>query len=159
GNITGLTNMSADLAGKRLELLKEALPGVERVAVMWNPDYAGAPLEWAATETAARNLRVSLVALEGRGPAPPERALRVALSVHADALFGLAEPSYAAYDQRIAERTLESRLPIIRPTYSGDLSYKGILMAYGPDIPNLYQRAAENAARILNGTKPSDLPI
>ncbi|MBI4587668.1 MAG: ABC transporter substrate-binding protein [Candidatus Rokubacteria bacterium] len=157
GNITGLTAISPELSAKRLELLKEAFPGVSRVAVLWNPADPGAALSFRETEIAARALGVQLQSLEVRGPNDFDRAFSAITEKRADALLVVRSPVTNVHQTRIVDFAAKSRLPAM---YSRTGSAEaGGLMFYGTDDHDLYRRAATYVDKILKGAKPADLPV
>ena len=157
GNLTGLSMMVPEVAGKRLELLREAVPGLARVALLLDTG----PPNWHAQrhdhEAAARGLGVQLLPLEVRGPDEFAGAFQAATQGHAQALIMVQSPLCSYYRVRLAELALASRLP----TMSGEVGYAkaGGLMNYGPHIPESWHRAATYVDKILKGTKPADLPV
>jgi ABC-type uncharacterized transport system substrate-binding protein len=152
GNVTGLTNISPEVAGKRLELLKEAFPKTLRVAVLRCAQ--GTPIsdaEWSDTEHAARLLKVQLQSLVVNGPQEIDRALRAATHERADALFAFDCP-------RIPTKTAAKiRLPAIYSTTR--FADADGLMVYAPSTTDSAYRAATYVDKILKGTKPADLPV
>ncbi len=157
GNITGLVTMSPDLSTKRLELLKEAVPKVSRVAVLWNAANRGKLREFKYTQTAANALRLQLQSVEVRRPDDLEHAFSAIKRERADALLLLPEGLVNSRATRIADFTLKNRLPAIHQVLS--FADAGGLMVYGPNDRDLYRRAATYVDKILKGAKPSDLPI
>ena len=157
GNITGLSLLSPELSGKRLELLKEIVTGVSRVAVLWNPDDPPAKLSLRETEFAAKALIVQLQILETRDPNDFESAFRAAAKGHAAALIILPAPMMNTHAKRIADFALKSRLPAI--SFAREFPDAGGLMSYGANLPDLYRRAAIYVDKILKGAKPADLPV
>lgn len=158
GNITGLYSISEELIGKRLELLKEVVPQLSRVAVLWDPDSPGSVHWFRETEAAARSLGVHLQSLEARGSNPDfERVLAVATRGSAGALITLRNPRIVVHRRRIAELALKSRLPAIYD--DREFTEAGGLMSYGANLADLYRRAASYVDRILKGAKPADLPV
>jgi len=160
GNITGLTQMSRELSGKRLELLKEAFPKISRVAVFVDPALTvqerSGPLQ--ETQMAAEALGVKLQSFEVGGPNPDlDGAFRTATSQRAGALIILPGPSLILQRKRVADLAAKSRLPAIYPT--SEFVEAGGLMSYAPDFVDLYRRAATYVDKILKGTKPADLPV
>jgi putative ABC transport system substrate-binding protein len=157
GNVTGLTQMSPQLAGKRLELLKEIVSKLSRVAVLWNPQSQPSTLILKELQLPARQLGVQLHSLEVRSPDDFDKAFEEATRAHVGALIPLAHPVITANLKRIADFAAKSRLPsIFQFSYFAD---DGGLVAYGPDRVDLYQRAATYVDRILKGAKPGDLPV
>ncbi len=157
GNITGLVTMSPDLSTKRLELLKEAVPNVSRVAVLWNAANRGKLREFKYTQTAANALRLQLQSVEVRRLDDLEHAFSAIKKERADALLLLPEGLVNSRASRIADFTLKNRLPAIHQKLS--FADAGGLMVYGPNDLDLYRRAATYVDKILKGAKPADLPI
>jgi putative ABC transport system substrate-binding protein len=155
GNITGLTNLSPDLDGKRLELLKEAFPKVTRVAYLWNPDAPASGLR--GMQAAASGLGVQLQSLEARSANDFDSAFEAALKERAHALITLPSPVFITHQKRIVDFATKSRLPAI---YSfSDFVYSGGLMAYAPSLLENWRRAAHFVDKILKGTKPGEIPV
>jgi ABC-type uncharacterized transport system substrate-binding protein len=159
GNITGLTNMAPELAGKRLELLKETVSKLSVVAVLWwnDPADPGPSASWKESQLSARELRLQLHSMEVRDPGDFERAFDDAANARSDALAVTPSPFFSAHQQRITQLAAKSRLPAI---YSqGEYANAGGLMSYGPDVVYQHYRAATYADKILKGTKPSHIPV
>ncbi len=157
GNITGLSQMSMELGGKRLELLKEIVPKLSRVAVLWNPQGAASPMYWKEIQLPARQLGVQLHSLEIRSPTDFEKAFENAIRARADAISIMPDPVIVANLKRIADLAVKSRLPSI--LHIAEFADVGGLVAYGPDRSDLFRRAATFVDKILKGAKPGDLPI
>ena len=157
GNITGLTLVSSELIGKRLELLKTVVPRVSRIAVLSNPTSSGAPLQMRAAEVAARTLGVQLQFLEVRGPDDVEKAFEAATKGRAGALIALDDPLVFTHRVRIVKLAAKSRLPAIYG-FSGFVQAGG-LMSYAANVTDMYRRAATYVDKILKGAKPGDLPV
>jgi putative ABC transport system substrate-binding protein len=157
GNVTGMTNISPDLAGKQLELLKEAFPKVSRVAVLSCPPSGGAvgDKRKSEMEAAARVLKMRLQTLEVSGPEKIESALRAATRERTDALF-VSDCSVIPAVKTVA-LVAKTKLPAIYPT--SRFAEAGGLMVYGPSGTDLGRRAAAHVDKILKGTKPADLPV
>ena len=157
GNITGLSTLAPELSGKGLELLKETIPKLSRVAVVWNPDNPGKTSSFKETEVAAQALRLQLQSLEVRGPNDVEPAFQAAKKERAGALIVLRDVVVSSQIKRILELALKNQMPAIY----GDRGFvdAGGLMSYGPNIDDLFRRAATYVDKILKGTKPADLPI
>jgi putative ABC transport system substrate-binding protein len=153
GNVTGLFLDLPELSGKQLELLKEAISGLSRVAVLWDP--ATGPFQLRATEAAARSLGVQLQPLEVPSPDKFDSAFWAATKGHAEALIVLGSPVLA--QPRIAHLATKSRLPLI--SQFKEISEAGGLMAYGPSRLDMGRRAATFVDKILKGSKPADLPV
>jgi putative ABC transport system substrate-binding protein len=157
GNITGLSQMISELAGKRLELLTEIVPKLSRVAVLWNPQGVGSPLGWKEIQLPARQLGVQLHSLEARSPSDFDKALEEATRARAGAIFILPDPVFATNLQRIAGLAAKSRLPSI--FHVSEFADAGGLATYGPDRADMFRRAATFVDKILKGAKPADLPV
>jgi putative ABC transport system substrate-binding protein len=159
GNITGLSNVNAELSGKRLELLKETNPKSSRVAVLWNPEYPALALAFKESQAAAQVLGLQLQSLEVRGPEDFESAFKAAADRHTGALYVPASQFFNRQEARakLAELAVKRRLATI---YSDrDFVEAGGLMSYGPSLADLYRRAATYVDKILKGAKPADLPV
>ena len=156
GNVTGVSTLSSTTGGKRLELLKEAVPGTSRVAVFWNAANPGQGLVFRAVEEAAQALGLQLQSLELRGNDDLDSAFQAALGEHADCLVVL--PSIPVrYSAQIADFAAMNQLPAM---YSERARVEsGGLMGYEPDYAALSRRAAYYVDRILKGAKPADLPV
>jgi putative ABC transport system substrate-binding protein len=157
GNVTGLSYLSEEIIAKRLELLKEVVPGLARVGVLKNPMEPGHPTLWKVTEVAAQRLGVALEALEVRGPEAFDAAFATAKKNNAQALLALDDPLTHTYRSRITALAASSRLPAMYGVR--EFPDVGGLMSYGASIPALWRRAATFVDKILKGAKPADLPI
>ncbi len=155
GNVTGLTTSTEGFSGKRLELLKEAVPYVSRVAVLNNPANPAFQLE--ETQEAARLLGLQLHLLEPRSPNELASAFTAMAREGVGALITLPDAMFFSERVQIAKLAAESRLPAMFP--ERDFVDAGGLMAYGPNIADNFRRAATYVDKILKGTKPGDLPI
>ncbi len=156
-NMTGLTISGPELSGKRLELLKEAVPGLFRVSVLWNPGDQPHHVHLPETEAAARALRVELQILEARSPNEFENAFSAMTRKRVGALVLLPDGMFFANRQRLAELALKSRLPVI--AWRAEFGEAGGLMAYGSNLRDEFRRAAAFVDKILKGAKPGDLPV
>jgi putative ABC transport system substrate-binding protein len=156
GNVTGLSLTSPDLAGKRLELLREAVAGLRRLAVMANGDYPPAVRELEEVEAAARPLGIETIPLKIRQAADIAPAFE-ALQGRADALYVIGESLTAANQVRISTFALAARLPSMH--LNRERIETGGLMSYGPNFPGMYRRAADLVDKILRGAKPADIPV
>ena len=156
GNITGLSILSPELSGKRLELLKEIIPGLSRVAVLRDPKMHGPA--WKEVTAVALFLQLKLQALDVRGPDDLARLFEVARKERAQALLTLPHPLFSRdYRTMIVELATKNRLPAM---YSNiEFPEVGGLMAYGADSSDNFRRAAIYVDKILKGTKPADLPV
>ncbi|HEV2053652.1 MAG TPA: ABC transporter substrate-binding protein [Methylomirabilota bacterium] len=160
GNVTGLAFLAPELVGKCLEHLKQAVPGVSRVAVLWQPGAFGERTEkdmLKEAEVAGRALEVQLQFVEARGPADVDRAFSDMTRARAGAMTVLPSAMLFGERRRLVDLAAKNRLPAVYP--SRDSVDAGGLMAYGPDLADLYRRAATYVDRILKGTKPADLPV
>ena len=158
GNITGVTTISADLSGKRLEFLTEVAPKSSSVAVLWIPTARGNKLQMKETEAAAHSLELQLRPVGVEGPNDFENAFSAINGAGVRSLVVLNSPMFASQRVKIAELAVKSRLPTIYAT-SGYVDAGG-LMSYGPNVSDLYRRAAHYVDRILKkGAKPADLPV
>jgi putative ABC transport system substrate-binding protein len=157
GNLTGLTGITAELAGKRLELLKETLPRLTRVGVLWNPTDQGSAQGFKEIEIAAPTLGLAVQSLQVRSPSDFESAFKAAIAGRARALQVLQSGLTNSHRNRIVELATKSRLPTMFAD-AADVEAGG-LMSYGPNAPDLYRRAATYVDKILKGAKPADLPV
>jgi putative ABC transport system substrate-binding protein len=158
GNVTGITNLSVELGGKRLELLKEAVPKVARVAVLYNPAIPSSVLEVKEVlPVAARALGLTLQPWEVRGTDGFERVFAGLNKQRPDGLYVFPGPQMLANRKRIADFALKSRLPSMY--VSRGYVEAGGLMSYGADLADSYRRVAYFVDRILKGAKSADLPV
>jgi putative tryptophan/tyrosine transport system substrate-binding protein len=156
-NITGLTILGPELSGKRLELLKEAVPNVTRVAALWNSANPAQELIWKEIQAAARQLRLQLQSLEVRSANDFDIAFEAALRERAQALLPSPEPLINTQLKRIVKFAAKNRLPAM---YGGpEIVDAGGLMSYAPRYTDQYRRAATYIDKILRGSKPADLPV
>ena len=157
GNVTGLASLSAELIGKRLELIKELLPGVSRLAVFLFPANPGTRPTLKVLDAAGPTLGLELQRIEIRGPGDFENAFRSAARSGAGAVVLQDDPLLRSAGARIAELALKHRLLVSAGV--SELAESGAFMAYGPDRVELYRRAARFVDRILKGARPGDLPF
>ena len=160
GNVTGLSALAKELVGKRLEQLKQAVPGVSRVAVLWQPGAFGERTErdmLKGAEVAARALGVRLQFVEARGPEDFDRAFSEMTREHAGALTVLSSSMFFDERRRLVDLAAKNRLPALYPTRESVDA--GGLMSYGPNLADSFRRAAGYVDKILRGAKPGDLPI
>jgi putative ABC transport system substrate-binding protein len=157
GNITGLSILAPDIAGKQLELLKETVPGLFRVAVLGNSNEPGYAQVLSVTERAAEALRLQLQHLNVRRAEDLEAAFQAAKKERADGVLVLNAPVTTFHSAQIADLAAKSRLPAIHTPPEAPES--GALMAYGPSITESFRRAATYVDKILKGAKPADLPV
>src|SRR5215813_2764425 len=158
GQVTGLSGVSPDLSAKRLELLREVIPGLSRVAILWNPDVRGAVLEYKETETAARSQRVELQSVELFSADDMNRAFTALSTQRAQAVI-LASGNPVAMAQRAEIATLAQRNRLASIYAIREYVDVGGLMSYGPSIADMYRRTATYVDKILKGAKPADLPV
>jgi len=160
GNLTGLASLGSELVGKRLELVKQAVPGVSRVAVLWLPGALGERTEKdmrAGADVASRALGVRLQFVEARGPADFDRAFSDMTSARADALTLLPSNMFLREHRRLVDLAAKNRLPAVYG--SREFVDAGGLMSYGANQVDLYRSAATYVDKILKGAKPDDLPV
>ena len=157
GNITGLSSLTADLSGKRLELLKEILPKFSRVAVFETSTNTGNAQQLREAALAAGELGIKLQHLDIIGPKDIETAFRAASKGRADAVLVLRGPVLASHRTQVIELAVKSRLPATYP--QSDYVEDGGLMSYGVSIADLERRVATYVDKILKGTKPANLPV
>src|SRR5262245_21646072 len=155
GNITGLAISSADLNGKRLELLREVVPKLRRVAVLWNPPNPTNLLQLKEAEAAARKLGLEVNPIRAQSPQDLDAAFKNVR--RADGLLQLDSPFFTTHRARIVGLTAEARLPAIYGYR--EMVEAGGLMSYGAQLADLHRRAASYVEKILKGAKPTDLPV
>ena len=157
GNLTGVTSISADLSGKRVELVKEIFSKASRLNVLWNPASSSNVLEFKAMEVTARALGLKLQSLEVRGPQDFQAAFAAAAKDRASALVVVRDPLIDSQHFQILDFAMDKRLPLMH----GERQFveAGGLMSYGPSRVELFRRAATYVDKILKGTKPADLPV
>ncbi len=160
GNVTGLSNLVPELVGKWLELLKQAVSGVSRVAALWQPGGLGERTEkdiLTRAEVAGRALGVRLQFVEARGPGDFDRAFSDMTKARAGALTVLPSGMFINERNRLVDLAAKNRLPAVYPWR--EFIDAGGLMAYGPNLPDLFRRAATYVDKILKGARPADLPV
>jgi putative tryptophan/tyrosine transport system substrate-binding protein len=157
GNITGLTNISGVLAGKQLELLKETMPKLSRVAVLWDPKAPGSAQQWKESQLPARELGLQLHSMEVSSVHDLESAFKEATKARSAGLVVTQSPPFLSNRKGIADMATKNRLPAIYNR--GDWVENGGLMSYGTDRVEPYKRVAWMIEKILKGTKPADLPV
>jgi putative ABC transport system substrate-binding protein len=158
GNITGLARFMTELSGKRLELLKEIVPGTSRVGVLWDADDPGAASGFKEYKAATPALKIQLQSLDVRGQNPDlEGAFQAAVKGRASALITVRNPLLLGYPKRIADLAKKKRLPSM---YEGsDFVEAGGLVSYASSDAENFRRAAYYVDKILKGAKPADLPV
>ena len=157
GNVTGLSLLTSDLNGKRLELLREIVRRISRVAILMNPDNASNMIFLEQTQLAAQKFGIELDASNARRPDDVEKAFAAAEAQHVDALIVFDDPVLWSYRTQIVSLASAQKLPTMYG-YS-DFVNEGGLISYGPDRPDQYRRTAIYVDKILRGTKPADLPV
>jgi len=160
GNLTGLSLLGPELVPKRMELLKEALPNVSRVAVLWHPDAFGEHTTrdlLRETEAAGQRLGVTLRFVSVRGPDEFDRAFSAITTEGADALLAGGGPMLFGERRRIVDLAAKGRLPSV--FNAREYVELGGLMSYGPSVDDLFRRSATLVDKILKGAKPTDLPV
>jgi len=155
GNITGFTSIGSLLAGKRLEVLKETIPKLSRVAVLWNPGDAGSTLNWKESQLPARELGLQLHSVEVSSVDEYESAFKEAVKARSGALA--VSPLASSNQNRMADLAAKNRLPAIYVLR--DIVDRGGLMSYGPEQTEIVRRVAVFVDKILKGAKPADLPV
>ena len=157
GNVTGMSLMAPDLGGKRLELLKELLPQIARVAVLWNAVNPYSASVFKETQAAGRTLGIEVQSLEMRGPGDFDGAFAVARQQHPAALIAVEDPLTITYLKRIADFAVAEQLP---PLFGlrGYVEVGG-LISYGANLDDLHRRAAGYVDKILKGATPANLPV
>ena len=156
GNVTGLSLQQTDTGGKRLELLREVIPGLRRLAIMGNVGYRGSVLEMGEVQATARTLGLEIITAEIRRPEDIATSIE-ALKGRAEALYVIGDPIIDNYRIRINTSALGARLPTMH--IAKEYVAAGGLMSYGPNYPDLFGRTAEIVDKILRGTKPGDIPV
>ena len=157
GNVTGLSQMSVEVVGKRLELLKAVVPNLSRLAVLWDPQNPVSTLNWKEVQIPAQQLAVQLLSLEVSSTTSFDKAFEEATTARAGALAVMPAPLFAGNFKRIADLATKTRLPSI--FQFSEFADAGGLLAYGPDRSDMFRRAAAYVDKILRGAKPADLPM
>jgi putative tryptophan/tyrosine transport system substrate-binding protein len=157
GNITGFSSIEALLAGKRLELLKEAVPKISRVAVLWNPHDPSSVQQWKESQLSARELGLQLHSMEVSSADQFENAFKAATQMRSSALFAVSNALAASNQTRLTELATRYRLPAMFG--QGSFATNGGLISYGPDQTERFRRAAVMVDKILKGAKPVDIPV
>ena len=157
GNITGNTILGPEVAGKRLQLLKEVIPSLSRVAFLWNPDNASHPAQLAELRVAVETLGIKLIPVAVLSPDEFDRAFAEMVRERADAFLMTNDPFHQLSIGRIIDFLANNRLPGMFLTR--EIVAAGGLMSYGASVPDLFRRGAVYVHKILQGTKPADLPV
>jgi putative tryptophan/tyrosine transport system substrate-binding protein len=157
GNVTGMSVMAPDLGGKRLELLKELLPRLARVAVLWNAANPFSANVFNETQGAGRTLGIEVQSLEVRGPDDLDGAFEAARKQRPDAMITVEDPLTLNYRKRIADFATGQQLPLL--SGFSEFVAAGGLISYGANQIDVIRRAAGYVDKILKGAKPADLPV
>jgi putative tryptophan/tyrosine transport system substrate-binding protein len=157
GNVTGMSLMVPDLGAKRLELLKELLPRLSRVAVLWNAANPYSALVYKETQAGGRTLGIDVQSLDVRGPDDFDGAFEVARRLRLDALITVEDPLTASYRKHIADFAAGQQLPSLHGIR--EFVAAGGLISYGANLADLSRRAAYYVDKIFKGAKPADLPV
>jgi putative ABC transport system substrate-binding protein len=157
GNTTGVTNMAAILTGKRLELLKEMIPKISRVAVLWDPKASGSIPQWQESQLPARELGLQLYSMEVSSVDRYEAAFKEAINARNTAVWVTLNPLANSNQKLIAELAISNRLPSI--CARSDYAENGCLMAYGPGYSTEGRDGARYVDKILKGAKPAEIPV
>jgi putative tryptophan/tyrosine transport system substrate-binding protein len=157
GSITGLSDFNTGVVAKRLELLREVVPSVSRVAVLLNPTNPSNPPQLKLTQAAAAAMAVTLLAFEAKRAYEIDRAFAAIKTERPGALIVIGDPMLGSHRKRIVELSGQNRLPAIY--WVREFSDAGGLMSYGANVDDLWRRAATYVDKILKGAKPADLPI
>jgi len=157
GNITGLTNFGAELTGKRLEILKEAVPKLSRVAILWEPKNPGSAQSWKESQAPAKELGLQLHSMEVSSGDQFESAFANAIKARSAAVAVTPMVLAGTHRQKLVDLAVKHRLPAMY--YRDSFVESGGLMSYGADLTDHFKRAAEYIEKILKGTKPADLPV
>ena len=156
GNVTGLSLQSIDLSGKRLELLREVVPGLRKLGILANVAYPAAVVEMGQVQTTARSLDFEVATLEIRRSEDIGPAFE-AIKDHADGLYVVPDPLVITHRVPISNLALDARLATV--SFVREYVEAGALMSYGPNYSDLFRKAADYVDKILHGTKPGDLPV
>ena len=157
GNLTGLSILSPELSGKRLQILKEIIPTLSRVAMLWNPANQDSQINARATESAANQLGLVVQSLETRESLQLEPAFVRMSDAQAGGLFVLADPFTISHRNQIASLAVRHRLPAVY--FWKEFVEAGGLVSYGPSLVEMFRRTAIYVDRVLKGAKPADLPL
>ena len=156
-NFTGVSMLSLDLVGKRMQLLKELLPRLRRVAVIANPGHPGEEAELRTSQEAAKALGVTIDFFPITSPADFDAALNEIRKRRAEAIMVFPDNGTIRYSERVAEFSLRNRVPAISGW--GEFAERGNIISYGPELRVMYRHLATYVDKILKGAKPADLPI
>jgi putative ABC transport system substrate-binding protein len=157
GNVTGMSILAPELGGKRLAILKEAVPTMTQVAVLWNAAYPGKAAEFRDSKATAAALKVTLHSVEVRAPNDFQRAFSSLGRHHPNAMVTFADPLTVSNRRQIVDYATRQHLPMIAELRQ--FAEAGALMSYGASLADLFRRAAGHVDKILKGAKPADLPV
>ena len=157
GNVTGLSKLTPELAPKRLSLLKQTVPSIARVGVLWNPSYSAFTSDWRELHEAAERMGVTLVPFEFRRADELEAAFAAIRRERLDAFITFSDVLVYVYAERVAKLAAEAQIPAMFAFR--EVPDAGGLMSYGPNIVDMWRRTADYVVKILNGAKPADMPI
>jgi putative ABC transport system substrate-binding protein len=157
GNVTGVTSLNSDLAGKRLELLKQLIPRASRIAILSDPDNRSSTFSVRAVESAGKSLGIVVQSVDARDQKEFDAAFQAMKRGRADAVILGVNTPFMADRRRLAELAVSHRLPMMTP--AKEYAEAGGLVSYGTDYPDLFRRAAAYVDKVLKGAKPADLPI
>ena len=157
GNVTGLSKLTPELAAKRLSLLKQTLPRLSKVAVLWNPNYSDFKADWRELRSAAKRLGVTLHPVEFRRPEEYEAAFAAMSAEHVDALITFSDTLTFSFADQVAKRAAAANVPAMFAFR--EVPDAGGLMSYGPNLRDMWYRCADYVARILKGVNPADMAI
>lgn len=157
GNVTGLSKLTPELAQKRLSLLKQTVPSISRVGVLWNPGYSDFKADWRELNAAAQHMGVTLISFEFRRTGEFEAAFDAMRQQHLDALITFSDILTYQFSGRVAELASAARLPAMYAFR--EVPDVGGLMSYGPNLVEMWRRSADYVVRILKGAKAADLAI
>ncbi len=157
GNVTGLSKLTPELAPKRLQLLKQTVPGIKRVAVLWNPAYSDFKADWRETLAAAQLLGLSIHPVEFRRPDDFDAAFAAIARERVDALITFSDALTYVHAKRVADLVAAAGLPAMFPFR--EVVDEGALMSYGPSLTGMWHRAADYVVRILKGANPAEMAI
>jgi len=157
GNVTGFTAIAVALAGKRLELLKEIIPKLSRITVLWDPQNPGSAQQWKESQLPARELGLQLHSIEVSSVDKFEAAFKEATKARSAAIAVMASPFFYSNQKQLADLAIKSQLPAIFPRE--EFVAAGGLMSYGSDRTESFKRIAVFVDKILKGTKPADIPV
>ena len=158
GNMTGLSSINRDLSAKRVELLRDLLPKISRVGVLWDADGPGPVIAFRKYEAAAQAFKLEMRSLEVRGPKPDfQKAFEGAKAARVEALIVVGNPLISQHAKQVFDLAIKNRL--VSMTEEGQLVDAGGVISYGPNVADLYRRAATYVDKILKGAKPAELPV